>query len=133
AGLEAPSLDVAEREVLVELEPDRRQRRLRFDRQARVRPAAETALEDAHVLEATLAEEMNDPGAVLLLGARAVGGGGVFGLQVERRLRSRLRLEAHRAWQLQRARLELGLRAHIEQHRVEPPLDERDHLRRRDP
>src|SRR4030095_393983 len=74
ARLAPPPLDVTEREVLVELEPDRRQRRLRLDRQARVGPAAQTALEDAHVLEATLAKELHDPGALLLLGARAIGG-----------------------------------------------------------
>src|SRR5262245_17251071 len=92
ARLEAPPLDVAEREVLVELEPDRRQGRLRLDRQARVGPAAEAAFEDAHVLEAALAKEMHDPCTLLLPRARAIGDDELLGLEVERRLLGRLGL-----------------------------------------
>src|SRR5439155_314063 len=56
AGPEAAPLDVAEREVLVDLEPDRGQGGLGLDREPGVRPAAEAALEDPHVLEAARAE-----------------------------------------------------------------------------
>src|SRR5207245_3726961 len=95
--------------VLIELEPDRRQRRLPFDRQARVGPAAETALEGAHRLEAALPENLGHPGALLLLGARAVRDDHLLGLEVDRRALGFLRLEPGRARNLQRARLAIGL------------------------
>src|SRR5207247_1318496 len=91
--LEPPSLDVAEREVLVELEADRRQRRLRLDRQARVGPAAEAAFEDAHGLEPALPEDLGHPRALLLLRARAVRDDHLLGLEVDRRALSLLGLE----------------------------------------
>src|SRR5262249_41066107 len=123
ALLEPPPLDIAEREVLVELEPDRRQRRLRLDGQARVGPAAKAALEDADTLEAALAEDLRDARALLLLGARAVGDDHLLGLEVDRRALGLLGLEPGRARELQRARLEIGLGPHVEQRRIEPALD----------
>ena len=60
SGLELPPLDVAEREVLVDLEPDGGQVKLRLDGQPRVGPAAQTALEDAHVAEPPLAQDHRD-------------------------------------------------------------------------
>src|SRR5215471_12812437 len=54
AGSEAPALDVAEGEVLVNLQPDRGQVGLRLHGQARIRPAAEAAFEDADVAEPLL-------------------------------------------------------------------------------
>src|SRR6266850_2753476 len=86
ARLELPPLDVAQREVLVDLEADRRQRRLPLDRQPRVGPAAEAALEDAHVLVAALTQHGGDPLAGRLLGARAAGDALLGGLDVRRRL-----------------------------------------------
>src|SRR5207253_6532286 len=71
ARLEPAAFQVAEREVLVDLEPDRRQRRLGFHGQARVGPAAEPALEDAHAPEAALAQLLRHRRAGRLLGTRA--------------------------------------------------------------
>src|SRR5262249_40767905 len=100
APLESPPLDVAEREVLVELEPDRWQRRLRLDRQARVGPAAEAALQDAHGLEAPLPEDLSDPGALLLLRARAVRDDHLRRFEVDRGALGLLGRQARRARQL---------------------------------
>src|SRR5439155_446468 len=133
ARLELPPLDVAQRQVLVDLEADRRQRRLALDRQPRVGPPAEAALEDPHVLVAPLAEHGGDPLAGRLLGARAVGDDHLRGLDVERRLVRLLGREPDRARDPERARLEVGLGPHVEQSRIEPALDEPDHLRRHDP
>src|SRR5713101_692469 len=81
--LEAVARGVAHGEVLVDLEPDGGPVRLGLYRQPRVGPAAETTLEDANIPVASLAEALNDPGAALLLGARAVGDDALHGIHAE--------------------------------------------------
>src|SRR5947199_105778 len=104
ARRELPPLDVAEREVLVDLEADRGQGGLGLDGQPRIRPAAEPALEDPHVLEAALAEAVDDARARGLFRARAVRDEELVGLEVQvRRLRA-LRIEPYGAGQLRGAR-----------------------------
>ena len=85
------------------------------------------------MLVAPLAEHGGDPLAGRLLGARAVGDDHLRGLDVERRLVRLLGREPDRARDPERARLEVGLGPHVEQSRIEPALDEPDHLRRHDP
>src|SRR5207253_11283792 len=99
-------------------------RRVLFRSQARVGPAAETALEGAHRLEAALPENLGHPRALLLLGARAVRDDHLLGLEVDWRALGLLRLEPDRARQLQRARLEIGLGPDVEPRRNEPALVE---------
>src|SRR5437899_5139438 len=132
ARVELPPLDVAEREVLVDLEADRWQGGLGLDGQPRIGPAAEPTLEDPHVLEAALTEPVDDARARRLFRARAVRDEELVGLEVQvRRLRA-LRIEPDGAGQLEWARLVVILGPHVEEHGAEPALDEGDHLRRLD-
>src|SRR6185295_11631628 len=68
-----PASSVAAGQRLVELEADLREIGPGLDRQSRVGPGADTALEDPHVLEAHLAQIAGHTRARFLVGARAVG------------------------------------------------------------
>src|SRR5207245_7751244 len=116
--------DVAVREVPVDLDPDRRQVRLALHGQARIRPRAETALEDPDTAPPLAAQEPGDLLARSLVRARAERNDELVLVdrQVDGPLSDSLGVEADRLRYRERASLVVAGDAPIGKNGIDPSL-----------